>query len=127
MITVDSSGWVEYFLNGTLSERYSEFLDGKEEIVTPTVSVFEVFKVITRYTDKKYGLLAVEKMSKTQLVPLDQKLALDAAESSMRHGLSMADAIVYATAKAFNARFVTSDADFKSLPNVTYIPLEESA
>ena len=34
----------------------------------------------------------------------------------------MADSIIYATAKCFNATVWTQDVDFKGLPNVEYIP-----
>jgi predicted nucleic acid-binding protein len=44
-----------------------------------------------------------------------------AADISMRHGLAMADAVVYATAKDQEADVVTGDADLKDLPGVVYI------
>jgi predicted nucleic acid-binding protein len=34
----------------------------------------------------------------------------------------MADAIVYATALVYKATLITSDADFKRLPGVVYLP-----
>ena len=44
-----------------------------------------------------------------------------AADLSLRHGLAMADAIVYATAKDQEAEVVTGDADLKDLPGVVYV------
>ena len=44
-----------------------------------------------------------------------------AADLSLRHGLAMADAIVYATAKDQEAEVVTGDADLKNLPGVVYV------
>jgi hypothetical protein len=41
--------------------------------------------------------------------------------SAFRHGLAMADAIVYATAKDQEADVVTGEADLKDLPGVVYI------
>jgi predicted nucleic acid-binding protein len=61
-------------------------------------------------------------MGKTQIVPFDERLALRAAEASLEHGIPMADAIVYATALAYEATIITSDADFKRLPGVVYLP-----
>ena len=43
-----------------------------------------------------------------------QRLKRDASEG-------VADAIVYATAQRYRATLVTSDADFKNIPNVIYL------
>jgi predicted nucleic acid-binding protein len=55
-------------------------------------------------------------------VSLSNELALLAAEFSVEHKLSMADAIIYASAHVHDAEVLTTDADFKDLPNVTYLP-----
>jgi predicted nucleic acid-binding protein len=38
----------------------------------------------------------------------------------MRHGLAMADAIVYATSVDREAQLITGDADLRDLPGVIY-------
>ena len=55
------------------------------------------------------------------LMLLAASIALLAADVSLRHGLAMADAIVYATAKDQDAEVVTGDADLKDLPGVVYV------
>lgn len=55
------------------------------------------------------------------MVPLTESIALLAADLSLREGLAMADAIVYATAKDQGAEVVTGDADLKDLPGVVYV------
>ncbi len=60
-------------------------------------------------------------MNATRVVPLTSSIALMAADVSLRHGLAMADAIVYATALDEDAQVVTSDADLKNLTGVTYL------
>lgn len=57
----------------------------------------------------------------TQIIPLPESLALLAADVSLEYGLAMADAVVYATARDQDARLVTSDADFKTIPAVEYV------
>lgn len=52
------------------------------------------------------------------VVPLDEGLALAAALVSNEHKLAMADAIIYATARAHQAQLVTGDAAFRGLPDV---------
>ena len=61
-------------------------------------------------------------LSRAHVIPLTDSLALSAADIALDHGLAMADAIVYATARACEAQLITSDADFATLPGVSYIP-----
>ncbi len=55
------------------------------------------------------------------LIPLDEKLAVEAAR--IKHGLklSLADSIVLGTARSHDAKVVTGDKDFKGLTDVLYI------
>jgi predicted nucleic acid-binding protein len=55
------------------------------------------------------------------MVQLTESIVLLAADVSLRYGLAMADAIVYATAKDQEAEVVTGDADLKDLPGVVYV------
>jgi len=48
-------------------------------------------------------------------------LALESAEISLRTGLAMADAIVYATSRKYSAQLITSDADLKDMEGVTFL------
>jgi predicted nucleic acid-binding protein len=61
-------------------------------------------------------------MQKGEVVPLSETLALAAADVSLQFRLPMADSIVYTTARARDAELVTSDADLRALPGVTYFP-----
>ncbi len=121
MRVIDSSGWIEFFTGGQLADSYADLLQ-MEEVLTPTVVLYEVYKIIRRDYSEEAGLLAVAKLKATQVVELDESLALTAAEASLEHGLAMADAIVYATAVREGAELVTSDADLANLPGVTYYP-----
>jgi predicted nucleic acid-binding protein len=58
------------------------------------------------------------RLSPCTVVPLDTRLALDAAEVAQQHKLATADAIIYATALAHGAEVVTCDAHFNGLPDV---------
>lgn len=72
-----------------------------------------------RSADHTAGVAA--RMGKAWVVPLDADTAYVAAEISLEHGLAMADAIVYATALAYGATLVTSDAHLRDLPHVEYL------
>jgi predicted nucleic acid-binding protein len=119
VILVDSSGWLEYFTDGPLADDFAPYLERLEEVVTPTIVIFEVFRVIRRHRSEEEAMEAVAQMQKTSVVDLDQPLALSAADISIEHGLAMADAIVYATALSNGIRMVTTDTDFEGLSDVT--------
>jgi predicted nucleic acid-binding protein len=115
VILVDSSGWIEYFTDGPLADEFAPFLENLAEVVTPTIVIFEVYRVIRRQRSEEAATAAVAQMQKTSVVDLDQFLALSAADVSIDHGLAMADAIVYATARTKGIDMVTGDADFAGL------------
>ncbi|TAJ25989.1 MAG: type II toxin-antitoxin system VapC family toxin [Nitrospirae bacterium] len=118
---VDSSGWIEFFTGGALAERYVSYLAPTSQIVTPTVVLYEVYKKIKRERGEETAVLFVGRLSATQVIPLTESIAFLAADLSLRHGLAMADAIVYATAQDQGVEVVTSDADLKDLPGVVYV------
>ena len=64
---------------------------------------------------------AVAALHRARIVPVDEPLALEAADISLRCGLAMADSIVYATAQRHGATLVTGDADFDGLPGTVVI------
>lgn len=118
---VDSSGWIEFFSGGAIAGQYASYLKDSTQVVTPTIVLYEVYKKIKRQRGEETALLAVSRLTATEVIPLTESIALLAADLSLHHGLAMADAIVYATSRDQNAQLVTSDADLKDLPGVVYI------
>jgi len=118
MNLVDSSGWLEFFVDGPLASRYYGYLERLEEVVVPTLVIFEVYKKIKRERSEEEAFLAVAHMGKSKIVALDDALALSAADASLQYKLALADAIIYATALQENARLITSDIHFSGLPHV---------
>ncbi len=122
MIVVDSSGWIEFFTDGPLAEAYASRLRKLTAVITPVIVIYEVYKRLKRELSEDDAIIAVSAMQRSQVVPIDQELALTAADLSLDHGLAMADAIVLATARRFRAELVTSDRDFDQIAGVTYLP-----
>ena len=120
MRVIDSSGWIEYFTNGPVADFYEPHITAPD-ILTPSIVLYEVYKLIRREGTEEQALIAAAQLQNTTIVELDASLALEAAEISLTHHLAMADAIVYATALRFEAELFTSDTDLKALPGVTYI------
>ncbi len=122
MIVVDSSGWLQFLTDGPLAEQYASRLRLATSVITPTIIMYEVYKHSKRLRGEDGALDAVAAMQKTRVVELNDELALIAADLSIELKLPMADAIILATARLYEAEVVTSDADFDGIPGVTYIP-----
>jgi len=120
-VVLDSSGWIEFFTGGPLADRYAAYLTPRYQLITPTVVLYGVYKKIKRERGEETALLFAGRLSATQVVHLTESIAFLAADLSLRHGLAMADAIVYATAQDQEAEVVTGDADLKDLPGVVYV------
>ena len=86
-----------------------------------TIEIYEVYKVIRRDLSEERAIEAVSVMRRARIEPLDESLALEAADAALAHGLAMAAAVVYATARRHGATVVTGDADFDGLPGATVI------
>jgi predicted nucleic acid-binding protein len=120
---VDSSGWIEYFIDGPAAGSFAKYLANPAEILTPTLVLFEVYKIVRRERGEEQALVAAAKLQQTRLVPLTATIALTAADLGLEHRLALADSVVYATATVHEAELVTGDEDFKGLPHVIYIPI----
>jgi predicted nucleic acid-binding protein len=61
-------------------------------------------------------------MQKGTVVDLTAPLAIAASKLSLEHNLPMADSIILATAREFDATVWTQDSDFKNVGGVKYFP-----
>jgi predicted nucleic acid-binding protein len=64
MNVVDSSGWLEYFAEGPNAKHFATAVKTTDELVVPTVTLYEVFKVVLREADENAALLAVSALQK---------------------------------------------------------------
>jgi toxin FitB len=119
---VDSSGWLEYFADGSNADFFAGPIEATAELVVPSISLYEVFKRILQQRDEGSALQAVALMQQGKTVDLSPHLALSAARSSLDHRIPMADSIMLATARHFGATLWTQDSDFASIPGVNYKP-----
>jgi len=121
LILVDSSGWIEYLAARPKAGEFARYIQGDQPLVTSAIQVYEIYKVVRRDVSEERAIESVSALRATRIVPLDESLALEAADASLEHGLAMADAIVLVTARRHTAKIVTGDADFEGLPGVTLI------
>jgi predicted nucleic acid-binding protein len=122
MNIVDSSAWLAYFADEPNAKHFMVPLNDPESLIVPTVTIYEVFKVVLRESGEDAALKATMAMHKGTVVALTASLALAAAKLSLAHKLPMADGIILATAHEFKAILWTQDADFKNIKGVKYFP-----
>ena len=122
MNIVDSSGWLAYFADEPNAKHFIAPLNDTNSLVVPTVTIYEVFKVVRRESGENEALQAAVAMRKGTVVDLTAALAIAASKLSLEHNLPMADSIILATAKEFNATIWTQDSDFKNMDDVKYFP-----
>lgn len=118
-VLVDSSGWLEYLTADEKADAFGAYLQGTAQVVVPTVVLYEVVKILLLRGSKSDVDLFLSEALRRHVVDLTDTIALAAASLSIDHRLPMADAIIYATARHYNAQIVTSDSHFGGLPGVT--------
>ena len=123
MILIDSYGWIEYFAEGPLADAYATYIEkaNAENTITPTIVIYEVYKKIKTTRDEQKALEAYAQISQTKIIELTSPLSLEAADISLTANLGMADSIIVATARAYNAEIITSDEHLKSMKGVKFI------
>ena len=121
MNVVDSSGWLEFFADAPNADFFAPVLLDSATLIVPTISIFEVFKRVLRQRNEHAALQAIALMQQGTVVDLDVSLSLEAASLSCHLKLPLADSIIYATARRYNAEFWTQDEHFCVIGGVHYI------
>lgn len=122
MNVVDSSAWLSYFAGDANAEVFSTPIENIEKLIVPSITITEVFKTVFRQRGEDMALEVIAHMEQGKIVSLDSSLAIDAAKYGLDYKLPLADSIIYATGKKFNALIWTQDSDFKLLEGVKYYP-----
>lgn len=110
MILLDSSAWLETLTRGPNSSAFEQYVEEANQILVPTIVLYEVYKIIRRRRPEEDAEEAAFLLTGHLLIDLDDCMAPAAAETSLERGLAMADAIVYTTAQLHDATLVTGDA-----------------
>ncbi len=120
MIILDSSCWLEYFLNGKHADNFASVIEKNDEIIIPAIVLHEVFKVAIRASGEDAALAAAGALQQFPIIPVDENIAMFSAKIGQQLGLAMADSMILATAQIHHATLWTQDADFKGLASVKY-------
>ena len=120
MNIVDSSAWLSYFAGDHNADYFAEPIENTTELLVPSITLAEVFKIILRQRDEDAALAAIAQIEQGQVIALDSRLSIDAAYYEVKYKLPLADSIIYATAMKYDAIIWTQDHDFESLNGVKY-------
>ena len=120
MNLVDSCGWLEFLADGPNAGFFARPLADTKKLLVPTICLLEVFKRTLQQRGEDAALDVAALMQQGTVVDLDAAIALDAADLGVEQKLSLADAVILATARARAATIWTQDAHFEGLPGVRY-------
>ena len=121
MNVVDSSAWLEYFADGTNADFFSAAIENTGDLVVPVITLYEVFKRVLQQRSEAAAFEAVSLMQQGQVIELNTAIALSAAKLSHELKLPMADSLILATARRYEAVLWTQDVDFEGIEGVRYI------
>ncbi|HET9679208.1 MAG TPA: type II toxin-antitoxin system VapC family toxin [Gammaproteobacteria bacterium] len=120
MVIVDTCGWIEWFTDGVLANKFAAHLLAFDKLLVPSCIQFELYKWIKREHNEALALEIIALTEKGLVLPLTTSLALSAADLALEYKLSFADSLIYATAQSRNATLITCDDHFQDLANVTF-------
>lgn len=120
MNLVDSSAWLEYLTAGPQASQFANVIEDIEKLLVPTIVLLEVTRRVMQLRGEDEALQVAAVMHQGQVVMLDSGVALSAAQLGVAHKLPLADSIIFATARQFDASVWTMDADFEGLVGVKY-------
>jgi len=122
MNIVDSSLWIEYFLENDLDKSIIAAIKDTVNLRIPVISLYEVYKKFLSIGDSNKADIAIAVMQNAAVVGINPQLAVHAAQLGRQHKLPMADSIIYATAVLWDAELYTQDKHFNNLARVHYFP-----
>jgi predicted nucleic acid-binding protein len=119
---LDSSAWLECLENGPNTVHFGPVLLNLPDLIVPSVVITEVRKVALKQRSREKAEEVTRAMRSGIIVPMDESIAVAAADLFIKHKLPLADSLIYAVTLARNATLWTQDADFEGLPRVKYFP-----
>ncbi len=114
-ILPDSNALMEVFKGTEKGKAVGKHLK-KAEIVVSSICIYEILHVI----GKRYSKRDAENFHRSismryRIFPVDERVAVLAAEIRRKNDMPMADCLIYATAKANNAKVISGCRHFRAL------------
>ena len=124
LLVLDAFALLALFRDEQAAETVQEFLDqarkSQARLVMSVINLGEVFYKTARQSglERAKAVLAMAKQFPIEFPPVDQDLALAAAELKGAHRISYADCIAAALAQRLGATLVTGDTGFEQIADL---------
>ena len=118
-VLLDSSAWIE-LLGGTKRGDLFEPALKAERLIVPAIVRYEVGRYVLAHSGEVAREMAIRAMAKFEQVAVNATVADDASLLAAQHKMAMADALIYAVARAQEAELWTQDSHFENLPGVRF-------
>lgn len=118
-ILVDSSVIIDYF-NDEIDDRVLKIMENRNWIVS-IITHYEVYRYVYKIGRVKDLEVVRRRLEAFRTAPLTPDVCAAAARASMLHNLSVADSIIYASARMNGLELLTFDSDLKGKEGVTFI------
>jgi predicted nucleic acid-binding protein len=120
MRVVDTSLWVELIVKGPLVAAARKAVEPLHSCIVPAMVHYELAKWCNRMLRHEEAKSVKSLLTECITADIDLAIATEAALLSAQHRLHATDAIIYATARLWDAPLTTCDGHFKDLPGVDY-------
>ncbi len=122
---LDSSAWIEYFSGSKSSEKIKDLIEKNNTTVTSILSIAEISDKFSREKERFDKFLAfIKNMSSVvniTILSCADSGKLKAEQRTVKKKFSLADAIIYLSAKENSCTLITFDHDFENMENVEVI------
>lgn len=118
-VLLDTSCWIELLAGTERGDLFEPALKA-DRLLVPAIVRYEVGRYLLAHSDESRRTLALQALGKFEQIPIDARLADEAALLGARHKLALADSLIYAVACLHQAELWTQDRHFENLPGVRF-------
>ena len=118
-VLLDTFCWIELLGGSERADLYEPALKA-DRLLVPGIVRYEVARYLLVHADEARRMLALQALSKFEQIPIDARLADEAAVLGARHKLALADSLIYAVVCIHQAELWTQDRHFENLPGVRF-------
>ncbi|MBI5036227.1 PIN domain-containing protein [Candidatus Micrarchaeota archaeon] len=118
LIVADSSVWIEVLTGGPKAAEVKKYLG--ETLLVPEITLAEIAAKLYSYGGWRVDVILKSICQKGHVRGLNPLVAARAGELRAKHkdsGLSLNDAVIWATAEYYGAKLLTLDKDFVPFRN----------
>jgi len=119
---LDSSAWIECLDRGPNTVHFAPVLRRLPDLLIPAIILTEVRKVVLKQRSRALADDITRTMCTGRILPIDEEIALAAADSFVEFKLPLANSRIYAATRAHKAIVWTQDEHFRDVPHVRYFP-----